>query len=171
MIKNFEKCLEWLLEHEGGYVDHPEDPAGKTNKGITIGTYEGWLGRAVSEDMIRNIPDDHVEKIYREKYWDKIYADELPSGIDWSVFDWAVNSGSNRAVKNLQSCVGVSQDGFMGPKTLNATDQMDTLHLIDELYNKRQRFYENLSTFKTFGKGWTRRNKQTKEQSLSLVKA
>lgn len=170
MINNFDQCLEWLLEHEGGYVNHPDDPGGRTNKGITANTYEAWLGRGVSEEMIRNIPDDHVEKIYREKFWDRIKADHLPPGIDWSVFDWCVNSGPSRAARALQLTVGADSDGFIGPATLDAVDKSDVIEVIEEMHQKRQRFYESLKTFETFGRGWTRRNDATKEQALELAR-
>jgi len=112
MEHNFETCLEWLLKHEGGFVNHPEDPGGMTNKGITAKVYARWLDEVmgadanITEDIMRNIPDAHVAAIYREEYWNRVNGDDLPAGVDWSVFDWAVNSGTGRAARAIQRCVG-----------------------------------------------------------------
>ncbi len=169
MIYNFEQCMDWLLVHEGGYVSHPKDPGGETNMGITARTYAEWLGSEPSQDAIRELSVDDATKIYQERYWDKICGDELPSGVDWSVFDWSVNSGPGRAARALQSIVNVATDGSIGPLTLNAVDIRDPVDIIEQMHEKRQIFYESLGTFKTFGKGWTRRNGETKAQSLSLA--
>lgn len=175
MIGNFEQCLKWLLEHEGGFVDHPDDPGGMTNKGITADTYGRWLSEVMdvdatlSENTMRNIPDVHVEAIYRQEYWNKINGDKLPSGLDWAVFDWAVNSGPGRSARALQRIVGVKADGDIGPMTMAAVNKYDAAMLIDDMYYRRQSFYERLKTFETFGNGWTRRNDETREQAHSLA--
>lgn len=175
MRENFEQSLTWLLRHEGGFVDHPEDPGGMTNKGITAKTYERWLSEVVdneaevTEETMRNIPDNHVKQIYREEYWLKISGDNLPSGLDHAVFDWAVNSGPGRSARAIQKIVNVKADGDIGPMTLAAIREFDAASLIDDLYYRRQAFYERLKTFETFGAGWTRRNDETREQAHSLV--
>lgn len=175
MRENFEQSLAWLLRHEGGFVDHPEDPGGMTNKGITAKTYERWLSEVVdneaevTEEVMRNIPDNHVKQIYREEYWLKISGDNLPSGLDHAIFDWAVNSGPGRSARAIQKIVNVKADGDIGPKTLAAIREFDAASLIDDLYYRRQAFYERLKTFETFGAGWTRRNDETREQAHSLV--
>ena len=177
MNGNFEQCLEWLLKHEGGFVNHPDDLGGITNKGITLNTYSRWLNEVMDvdaelgEEAMRNIPDAHVEQIYRQEYWNKVNGDQLPSGVDWAVFDWGVNSGTGRAARMLQKCVGVTADGAIGPMTLNAVSGYGDTKLIEELTERRQAFYERLKTFETFGAGWTRRNQETKEQAISLVKS
>ena len=94
MKDNFDKCLEMLLHHEGGFVNHPRDPGGITNLGVTKRVYEKWVGRIVSEQEMRDLTVEQVGPIYRNDYWNKCKCDDLPSGLDWSVFDWAVNSGS-----------------------------------------------------------------------------
>lgn len=175
MKHNFEQSLAWLLKHEGGFVDHPEDPGGMTNKGITAKTYERWLSEVVdneaevTEEVMRNIPDNHVKQIYREEYWLKISGDNLPSGLDHAIFDWAVNSGPGRSARAIQKIVNVKADGDIGPMTLAAIREFDAASLIDDLYYRRQAFYERLKTFETFGAGWTRRNDETREQAHSLV--
>ena len=92
MIENFEKCLEMLLVHEGGFVNHPEDPGGMTNLGVTKQVYEDYVDRQVDEEEMRALTKKDVAPIYKKKYWDRCKCDHLKSGIDWAVFDWAVNS-------------------------------------------------------------------------------
>ena len=170
MIYNFEQCMDWLLVHEGGYVSHPKDPGGETNMGITARTYAEWLGSEPSQDAIRELSVDDATKIYQQRYWDRICGDELPSGVDWSVFDWAVNSGVGRSARTLQKIIGVTADGGIGPITLNAIAVHDTEKLVTDMYSRRQAFYERLKTFEHFGKGWTRRNEETLEQAIELCR-
>jgi len=174
MKQNFDKCLEMLLVHEGGYVDHPKDPGGATNLGVTIKVAQE-LGLDidgdgdVDKDDVRLFDYDIVAPVYKAKYWDAVKGDELPSGVDWAVFDWAVNSGPGRAAKALQRAAGVKQDGAIGPITLDAVRTAGAVNLIDEICDIRQSFYESLSTFDTFGRGWTRRNDETRETALALI--
>lgn len=169
MKKNFKGCLKMLLVHEGGFVNHPEDPGGATNLGVTKATLQAYLGRHVSMQEMKDLTPDDVEPIYRERYADAVQFDELPSGVDWAVLDWAVNSGPGRAAKALQKCVGATQDGAIGPKTLAAVKKAEPQKIIEDLHKERQSFYEGLKTFKTFGKGWTKRNTETLEQALHLA--
>ena len=169
MKQNFDKCLEMLLKHEGGFINHPRDPGGATNFGVTKKTYETWIGHSVSIDEIKELTVEDVAPIYKARYWDAVRGDELPSGVDWAVFDWAVNSGPSRAAKALQKAAGASQDGKIGPMTLRSIANNDPKDLIDRVYHTRQTFYERLKTFDTFGKGWTRRNKETLEAALEMI--
>jgi len=170
MEANFFKSLEMVLHHEGGFVDHPSDPGGATNKGITHKTYADFLGRPLEDvNELKNIPEDHIQLIYKKDYWDKVKGDQLPSGLDFCVFDWAVNSGPGRAAKALQKAVMVSQDGVIGPMTLEAVKEYDTAGLIESITGYREEFYRNLSTFETFGKGWLRRTKETRDFALDMV--
>lgn len=170
MIGNFSQCMRWLLAHEGGYVDHPEDPGGETNLGVTRKVYENFCMAHdfVVKDMKELTPED-VTPIYKKNYWDEIRGNDLPSGLDWSVFDWAVNSGPGRSARCLQNIVNARADGDIGPMTLAAIAQFDAANLIDNMHSRRQKFYEKLKTFEHFGAGWTRRNDETKEQAHSLV--
>tara|TARA_X000001388_G_C2214849_1_gene116710 strand:+ start:357 stop:890 length:534 start_codon:yes stop_codon:yes gene_type:complete len=170
MLGNFVKGLEAVLEHEGGYVDHPKDPGGRTNMGITQAVYEKHLKRSVTETEMKNIEIEHVRTIYKINYWDKVKGDDLPSGLDFCVFDWAVNSGVSRSSKALQKIVGATADGAIGPNTLKAVDAANTQAVIEQLTEAREAFYKRLSTFDTFGKGWLRRNEKTKLLSLDLTK-
>jgi len=169
MRDNFEQCMGWLLEHEGGYVNHPSDPGGETNLGVTRAVYEQYAGRQVMDGEMEGLTHDDVYPIYRENYWNRVRGDDLPSGVDWSVFDWGVNSGTSRAAKALQRIVGVEQDGGIGPMTLQAVLEVEPAEIVEQMHHMRDGFYRSLSTFDTFGRGWIRRNDETKEQALNLL--
>ena len=170
MEANFFKSLEMVLKHEGGFVDHPDDPGGATNKGITHKTYSDFLGRPLEDvDELKNIPDEHVQLIYKQGYWDKVKGDDLPSGVDFAIFDWAVNSGPGRAAKALQKAVGATADGAIGPMTLEAVKEYSAEDIIRSVAEQREAFYKSLRTFNTFGKGWLRRNKETRDFALEMV--
>ena len=165
MKDNFDECLKMLLHHEGGYVNHPKDPGGETNLGVTKRVYEKWGG---TKDM-KDLTVEDVAPIYKKEYWDRCKCDDLESGVDWVVFDWAVNSGTGRSAKAIQKICGAAQDGAIGPKTLALIGTQNTQYVIEEFGKIRQDFYESLKTFDTFGKGWTRRNKETTEKALEMI--
>ena len=165
MKDNFDECLKMLLHHEGGYVNHPKDPGGETNLGVTKRVYEKWGG---TKDM-KDLTVEDVAPIYKKEYWDRCKCDDLESGVDWAVFDWAVNSGTGRAAKAIQKICGAAQDGAIGPKTLALIGTQNTEYVIEEFGKIRQDFYESLKTFDTFGKGWTRRNKETTAKALEMI--
>ncbi len=169
MKKNFEECMARLLEHEGGYVWHAQDPGGETNFGVTRAVYEQYVGRQVMNGEMEGLTHDDVYPIYKENYWDAVRGDDLPSGVDWSTFDWAVNSGKSRASKALQRIVGVEADGGIGPMTLQAVAEVDPEEIIKQMHYVRDKFYRSLDTFEVFGKGWVRRNDETKHQALNLL--
>jgi len=169
MKSNFEECMARLLAHEGGYVWHAEDPGGETNLGVTRAVYEQYAGRQVMDGEMEGLTYDDVYPIYRENYWDRVRGDDLPSGVDWAVFDWGVNSGTSRAAKALQRIIGVEQDGGIGPMTLQAVASIEPVDIVDQMHYMREGFYRSLSTFDTFGRGWLRRNDETKEQALGLI--
>lgn len=159
MQQNFFQSTQWMLIHEGGYVNHPKDPGGATNRGVTQRVYDGYRGRTGSTTQsVRSITMDEVQQIYREQYWDKVWGDHLPDGIDYAVYDFSVNSGPSRAVKFIQRMVGVAADGVMGSVTLAAINAVnDRQSLIERLCEQRLSWMKTLKTFKTFGRGWTRR--------------
>jgi len=169
MKKNFEECMARLLEHEGGYVWHAQDPGGETNFGVTRAVYEQYVGRQVMDGEMEGLTHDDVYPIYKENYWDAVRGDDLPSGVDWSCFDWAVNSGKSRASKALQRIVGVEADGGIGPMTLRAVAEVEPEEIVKQMHYVRDKFYRSLDTFEVFGKGWVRRNDETKEQALHLL--
>jgi len=169
MADNFSKCLEIILRSEGGYVNHPKDPGGETNLGVTKRVYQEWGGTKNMKDLTK----DDVAPIYEKNYWARAKCPDLPSGLDLAVFDWSVNSGVGRAVKKLQSMIGTVSDGGIGPNTLKTLNEYIEHHgveaTIKNYRNKRQAFYESLSTFSTFGRGWTSRNDHTMELAIDMV--
>jgi len=178
MKGNFEKCLEMLLVHEGGFTADKRDSGndgdghgnqGSTNLGVTAKVWAEWTGNPAPIDVMKALTPDDVGDLYKEKYWDRCKCDDLASGLDWCVFDMAVNSGTGRAAKFVQSICGANPDGAIGPKTLALISKIDTHFAIEQFAEKRQEFYESLSAFKHYGNGWTRRNHETKEQSISMA--
>lgn len=167
--ENWDRCLETILHHEGGYVNHPKDPGGETNLGVTKRVYEEWGG---TKDM-KDLTVEDVSPIYKKNYWDRVKGDDLPAGLDLCVFDFGVNAGTGRAAKYLQSMVGATPDGAIGPATLRAVstfvDSEGIAGAIDAYQGARQKYYEQLSTFETFGRGWTRRVNETRELALNMV--
>jgi lysozyme family protein len=169
MITNFDTCLDHILLSEGGFVNHPKDPGGMTNLGCTKATWEMFVGHSVSEKDMRNLTKDDVRPLYKRKYWDKVSGDLLPAGLDYAVFDAAINSGPGRAAKWLQELVGVTADGSIGPGTLAAVAAFSPSELISQYNDKRLQFLEALPTFAVFGKGWS--NRVSSVQSIASQQA
>ena len=169
MKSNYDKCLETILHHEGGYVNHPKDPGGETNLGVTKRVYQEHGGTKDMKDLLV----EDVAPIYKKGYWDKIKGDDLPGGLDLCVFDFGVNAGPGRAAKFLQQMIGTTVDGGIGPNTLAKLEEYIRENGEHEAVNKyqemRQKYYENLSTFATFGKGWTRRVEETTKLALDII--
>lgn len=171
----FETCLAHVLRHEGGYVDHPSDPGGATNMGITHKTLARW--RQVSPWW--ELPKSEVQKlshgeaglIYRALYWNACRAGELPPGIDLAVFDYAVNSGPDRAIRTLQAALGVVVDGQVGPLTLGAAARADAARIINAICDRRLGFLKALASFPTFGNGWTKRVASVRAAALAAAPA
>jgi lysozyme family protein len=169
MKDNFDAALKAILHHEGGYVNHPADPGGMTNLGVTKRVWEEWVGHEVDEKTMRELTPEIVGPMYKVKYWDKIKGDDLPTGVDYCVFDAAVNSGPGRAAKWLQACVGVEPDGGIGPKTLAAVAAIDPADLVDDYAKRRLSFMMDLKTWDTFGKGWGRRVAEVKASASTML--
>ena len=169
MKDNFDQALKAILHHEGGCVNHPKDPGGMTNLGVTKKVWEEWVGHEVDEKTMRGLTPEIVGPMYKVKYWDKVKGDDLPTGVDYIVFDAAVNSGPGRAAKWLQACVGVEVDGGIGPKTLAAVNAFDANQLIEDYAKRRLSFLMDLQTWDTFGKGWTRRVAEVQKTGLDMA--
>ncbi|ATR86802.1 UNVERIFIED_CONTAM: glycoside hydrolase family 108 protein [Acinetobacter baumannii] len=153
MNKTFQTALKRVLQHEGGYVNHPSDPGGETNYGITksVARQYGYKG------SMKDIPMDIVEKIYKNQYWDAMSCDSFPFSVGFQLFDAAVNHGQLNARKLLQRAVGVKDDGIVGSLTLAAVRKQPQFALISLFNSKRIEFYTKISTFNAFGKGWMAR--------------
>jgi lysozyme family protein len=168
MKANFDKSLALVLVHEGGYVNHPKDPGGATNRGVTQAVYDAYRKtRGKAGQSVKFITDEEVNAIYKFQYWDRVQGDLLPAGLDYAVFDFAVNSGVGRASKYLQAVLGVAQDGQIGARTLAAITNPS--NAINALCDRRMSFLRNLRTFLTFGKGWTRRVTDVRKHALEMA--
>lgn len=152
MKANFERCLAHVLVHEGGWADHPKDPGGATMRGVTLATFRSHYGAHKTKDDLRRITGDQLAAIYRKGYWNKVGCDNLASGVDLAVFDFAVNSGPSRAKSYLLKSIG-------GPDT----------ETINRLCDRRMAFLRGLETWPTFGKGWTRRVDSVRMEALRMA--
>jgi lysozyme family protein len=166
---NFEKALAAVLVHEGGFSNHKDDPGGMTNLGCTKAVWEEHCGHPVDEKAMRALTPADVAPLYKKKYWDKIQGDELPAGVDYVVFDCAINSGPGRAAKFLQSCVGVDPDGGIGSKTLAAVKAFNAKQLVEDYSKRRLSFMMDLPAWGTFGKGWSRRVAEVESAALTML--
>lgn len=157
MKENLERSLALTFHHEGGYVNNPNDPGGPTNWGITQATLSAYRKRKVSASEVRTLGKAEATQILKEMYWDPIRGDDLPNGLDYAVFDFCVNSGPARAAKELQEILEVAPDGIIGLKTLAAIKGFRVETLIRNYVDARMEYLQSLRTWKTFGRGWTRR--------------
>lgn len=170
MHNNFKISLEHVLQYEGGWSNNPQDPGGATMKGVTLAVFRKFYGSDKSKDDLKNITETQLECIYKKGYWDVCKCDNLPSGIDFVVFDAAVNSGTGTSVKWLQKAVEADVDGILGIKTL---EQVRTSLINETIYTMcfyRLDFMQNLSNWKTFGKGWSKRVFKVLYAALTMSK-
>jgi lysozyme family protein len=164
---SFERAFPIILKHEGGYVDHPRDPGGATNLGVTIGTLSHWLKRPATKAEVRALTPEKVAPIYRRNYWDAVKGDQLPRGVDLVTFDAAVNSGPSRGARWTQAAAGVKQDGKIGPITLNAVRLAAPTTVIRKATDARLAFMQSLKIWSTFGRGWGRRVGEVRATALA----
>jgi len=158
---SFDACLPIILHSEGGFVNNPSDPGGATNLGITIGTLSSWLGRPATVADVQALTPAAVAPIYQANYWTKTSCDSWDAGVDLMVFDEAVNQGPGRAIMTLQTALGVTADGGVGPATLAAAQMENAADIIAKMSAAREAFYRSLSTFNVFGAGWLNRLTRT----------
>lgn len=172
MANTFDAALREVLLHEGGFVNHPKDPGGMTNLGVTKATYEDWIGHPVDERIMRKLTPALVAPLYRRKYWDVVRCGDLPVGLDLCVFDFAVNAGTKRAARYLQRIVGVNDDGVIGPKTIaaikDAAKDDGRIIMIQKYQDMRRSYYKQLKNFPTFGRGWLRRVDEVEKTALAM---
>ena len=169
MLSNWSNAFALMLKSEGGFVNHPSDPGGMTNLGVTKATWENWVGRESDEAEMRGLTPEKVEPMYKKKYWDAVRGDELPIGLDYLMFDFAVNAGAGRAIKTLQTAVGVTPDGGFGPMTMAAVQAVDPVELIERFSQAKEDFYRSLTPFATFGKGWLNRVADVKVKASAML--
>jgi len=153
VAKTFQDALKRVLQHEGGYINHPSDPGGETNYGITKATAQNYGYKG----SMKNIPMDVVERIYKNQFWDALDCDNFPYSFAFQYFDAGVNHGLSNARKILQRALGVKDDGIIGLITLNEVRKQPQFALINLFNAERIQFYTRIKTFSTFGKGWMSR--------------
>ena len=169
MGRNFARSLALVLKSEGGWSDNPADPGGATMKGVTLANFRRYLKAGATKADLKQITDAQIATVYRRFYWDAVLGAELPDGVDYAVFDFAVNSGPGRAAKYLQAAVGVAQDGRIGPATLAAAGAKPAGVVIDALCDARLAFLKRLPTWATFGRGWSDRVKSVRADALKMT--
>lgn len=167
---SYDQALTRLLRDEGGYTDHPSDPGGPTNFGITLNDARRyWKGNATADD-VRAMPQSVARKIYRERYWNTMRCDELPAGVDYAVFDYGVNSGVGRAGKVLRRVLKLSdRTSAITDDVIAATATRAPGDLVVEICNERLAFLKALKTFPVFGRGWTKRVNGVRVAALAMV--
>lgn len=159
---NLSACLAITLEHEGGMSTVKSDPGnwtgGKVGKGVLKGTKYGVAASAYPNLDIKNLTLQDVQPIYDKNYWRRVRGDDLPAGVDLAVFDYGVNSGPSRSVKDLQRVLAVAVDGVVGDaQTLPALCKADGKAVIQKLCARRMSFLQGLKIWNTFKRGWSRR--------------
>lgn len=169
MRANFDASMRQVLKHEGGYVDHPKDPGGATNLGITRATLADYRGRPVSKQEVMNLTVTEAIEIYRKKYAGVIRYNDLPSGLDHVTLDPAINSGPKRGAQWLQKGLGVKADGKIGKDTLAAARGSNVPQVIQRACAIRMGFLRGLKTWGSFGKGWSRRVAEVEAFSMKLA--
>jgi len=170
MKENWDSCFTMVLKHEGGYVNHPKDPGGMTNLGVTKRAWEQYVDHDVTEADMRALTPETVKPFYKAMYWDKIKGDDLPSGVDYAAYDLAVNSGVGRAAKYLQQIAGVPADGVIGRVSLEAIKSCNAEEVVDSICDRRLDFLKALPTWETFGKGWGRRVAEVEAKAAEMAK-
>lgn len=173
-MAKIEKLIDFILKWEGGYVDHPNDPGGATNMGVTIGTLQGLKlkydknkdGKITKAD-VKLLTKQDATDIMKSHYWDKCRADEINSQAVANILvDWFWMSGVN-ATKGIQKLVGFAGkevDGKIGKnslKAINETIEKDEKKFVEQLYAARTQFYNTIISknrkLESFRKGWTNR--------------
>jgi len=168
-MTRFDRCMAVTLRWEGGYVDHPRDPGGATNMGITHQTLADWRGRPVTKADVRALTEAEAKAIYKARYWDAVRGDDLPPGLDLVAFDGAVNSGPRRGAEWLQGALGVTVDGKIGPHTIAAAKASPPLRTINLALDLRLGFLKRLNTWNTFGAGWGNRVADIRAAALEMA--
>ena len=169
-MSGFDKALKFTLKWEGGYSNHPADKGGATNFGVTQKTYDSFRDKSrISRRSVREIVPTEVSEIYCSMFWNPIYAGALPEKIAIAYFDWAVNTGTSRAIKHLQGCLQVAEDGLIGPITLKAMARSHS-GTLESFLLKREAFYRTIGKGKqaVFLKGWLNRLASLREYLGSL---
>ena len=177
MIENWNKSFDMVIAHEGGFTNDERDPGnklsngrkGSTMWGCTQAVWERFVGHEVTQDDMKALKKDDVKPLYKRDYWDAVKGDDLPIGVDYAVFDFAINAGGSAARKMIQKALGVTADGAIGPATMKAIQEADGKELLEKFSHSKEAFYKSLPTFQTYGKGWMRRVADVQASASSMI--
>ena len=170
MTGNFKECLALVLKSEGGFVNHPSDPGGMTNLGVTKRVWEEYTGHEADEKTMRGLTPEKVAPLYEQRYWRPTYCEVLPRGLDLLIFSMGINAGTGRCVKLLQSSIGCVADGVIGPRTMELIKSANVADLIRKYSEARREYYRSLKNFPVFGKGWLARVDREESEALNMAK-
>jgi lysozyme family protein len=177
MSDNFEQCFNLVLKTEGGFQDDqhdkgnrlPDGRPGSTNMGVTQATWEAWVGKQVTHDEMKALTPADIEPLYRKNFWASCHCSELPEGLDYALYDLAVNSGVGRAIRFLQMNLDVTADGVMGAQTIGAIKAADDRDLIRKLCNYRLTFLQGLPDWNRYGTTWGNRVASVEKTAISMT--
>lgn len=176
-MTSFDKAIEKILKHEGGFTADERDNGnkladgrkGSTNLGVTQQAWETYLGHPVTWNDMKALTPEIVKPFYKKIYWDRTYCDKLPTSLAYLMLDFSINAGTGRAVKLLQESLGCVADGVIGPNTMAAINKADEKTLIEKFSTEKLKFYRSLRDYPTFGKGWENRVEAVRKEALELV--
>ena len=176
MKDNFESSLALVLKSEGGFTTDfhdngnklPDGRAGSTNLGVTQANWEAFVGHPVTWENMKALKAETVAPFYKRKYWDMAKCDDLPTGLDYLMFDFAVNAGVGRSIKTLQTAIGVTADGALGPLSLSAINNLEPKLLIERFTDAKEKFYKSLNN-PTYERGWLARVAQTEKSAMLMI--
>lgn len=175
MKGNFDKILNLLFNDEGGYCNDVGDSGGPTKWGIIYADLIQWRGLPKNASLayriaaVKTVTTDEAKAIYKAKYWDSLRCDDLPSGVDYAVFDYGVNSGINRSAKVLQRIVGSKVDGVIGGMTLAAVARAEPTSVVQAISQERLGFLQGLGNWWRFGRGWKARVVHVQADALAMA--
>jgi len=165
MLENWNESFEMVIAHEGGFTNDqrdtgnhlPDGRQGSTMLGCTQANWEAYVGHKVTQDDMKKLTKDDVKPLYKKNYWDAVRGDELPTGVDYAAFDFAINAGPSASRKMIQRALGVTADGAFGPITMTMIEKADAKDLMHKFSEAKTNFYKSLGNFNVYGKGWLRR--------------
>ena len=161
-MAKYEKLIPTVLKWEGGFVNHPSDPGGAPNSGVTLSTFRNVYGEDKTVQDLKNMTREQWEYIFKTRFWDRWKADDIDNqAIANLLVDWLWASGVY-GIKYPQEVLGVKTDGIVGLKTLAAINYYpNKKELFDKLWNRRKKHFEDIVRYrpqsKVFLKGWLRR--------------
>jgi lysozyme family protein len=177
MNLNWDKSFDMVVAHEGGFTNDqrdkgnhlPDGREGCTMWGCTQAVWEKYVGHEVTQDDMKALKKEDVKPVYKRDYWDAVRGDDLPTGVDYAVFDFAINAGPAAARKMIQRALGVNPDGAIGPATMKAIQDADGKELMQKFSDAKTSFYKSLDNFPVYGKGWLKRVADVQTAASTMI--